>query len=184
MILIGYDGSQDAQAAADEVTRLFHDKPATVLTVWEPYSAALVRLEMGLGSGFGVGYERTDDTEALDAQLLQEAQRTAEQGARRLRAAGMRADPLVQERDGSIARTVLGVAARVDAEAVIVGTRGRGAAKSALLGSVSHDLAHHADRAVVVVPSSARAHRRETWTPPAAKTGQRNLTTAPHVSTL
>jgi nucleotide-binding universal stress UspA family protein len=95
------------------------------------------------------------------AQLLERDQRTAEDGARRLRAAGMGADPLVEERDGSIAGTVLAVAERVNAEAVVVGTRGRGAAKTAFLGSVSHDLLRHADRAVVVVPSAARAHHRE-----------------------
>jgi nucleotide-binding universal stress UspA family protein len=72
----------------------------------------------------------------------------------------MGADSLVEERDGTIARTVLAVAGRVNAEAVVVGTRGRGAAQPAFLGSVSHDLAQHADRAVVV-PSAALAHQRE-----------------------
>jgi nucleotide-binding universal stress UspA family protein len=77
----------------------------------------------------------------------------------------MDADLLVEESDGSIARTVLAVAGRINAEAVVVGTRGRGAAKSALLGSVSHELVKHADRTVVVVPSAALAHHRERWLP-------------------
>jgi len=161
MIIICYDGSKDAQAAADEVTRLFHEKPATVLTVWEPSTETIVSLEMGLASGFGLDYNALDDTTDLDADLLERARRTAQEGVQRLHAAGMGADPLVEERNGSIARTLLAVADRVNADAVVVGTRGRGAAKSALLGSVSHDVVQHADRPVVVVPSPALARHRE-----------------------
>ena len=165
MIIICYDGSEDAQAAADQAIRLFHEAPATVLTVWGPDAETLMSSELGLGSGFGVGTTGGSDAAHLEAQLLERAQRTAEEGARRLRAAGMSADSLVEQRDGSIARTVLAVAERVDAEAVVVGTRGRGEAKSALLGSVSHDLVQHADRAVLIVPSAALARRRERWRP-------------------
>jgi len=162
MIIIGYDGSEDAQAAADHVIRLFAQKPATVLTVWKLDAETLVTSGPGLGSGFGVSHSHTAE---LDARLLERAHQTAEEGARRLRAAGMDADLLVEESDGSVARTVLAVAGRINAEAVVVGTRGRGAAKSVLLGSVSHELVKHADRAVVVVPSAALAHHRERWLP-------------------
>jgi nucleotide-binding universal stress UspA family protein len=161
MIIIGYDGSEHAQAAAEQVIRVFFEEPATVLTVWEPYAETPMTSELGLGSGFGVGHER--DAADLNPELLERARRTAEEGAQRLRAAGMDADSLVEQRDGNVARTVLAVAERVNAEAVVVGTRGRGAAKSALLGSVSHDLVQHADRVVVVVPSAALARRRERW---------------------
>jgi nucleotide-binding universal stress UspA family protein len=164
MIIMCYDGSADAQAAAARVNQLFHEKPATVLTVWEPYTATLESAGGGLGSGFGLSYDM-NDVAGIDAQLLEQARRTAEEGAQRLRAADMGADSLVEERDGSIARTVLAVAKRVNAEAVVVGTRGRGEAKSTLLGSVSHALVQHADRAVVVVPSAALARHRQDWLP-------------------
>jgi hypothetical protein len=72
MIIVCYDGSEDAQAAADHVTRAFRGKPATVLTVWEPYAEVLASSELGLGSGFGVGYDR--DTAGLDAELLEGTQ--------------------------------------------------------------------------------------------------------------
>jgi nucleotide-binding universal stress UspA family protein len=166
MIVIAYDGSEDAKAAADQAIRLFPERPATVLTVWEPYA----ELFGPLGSGFVyVGFDRMQDTPDLNAQLLERARGTAEDGARRLRAAGMGADSLVEARDGSIARTVLAVAERVHAEAVVVGTRGRGEAKSALLGSVSHELVQHADRAVVVAPSAALARRRESFVNPGGR---------------
>jgi nucleotide-binding universal stress UspA family protein len=163
MSIICYDGSEDAQAAADQATRLFRETPATVLTVWGPDTEMRMNSELGLGSGFGVGYNRINDTAHLDALLLDQAQRTAEEGAHRLRAAGMGAESRVEQRDGSIAKTVLAVAERVNAEAVVVGTRGRNAAKSALLGSVSHALVQHADRPVVVIPSAALARDHEGW---------------------
>ena len=59
MIIICYDGSEDAQAAADQAIRLFHEAPATVLTVWGPDAETLMNSELGLGSGFGVGYNRS-----------------------------------------------------------------------------------------------------------------------------
>jgi nucleotide-binding universal stress UspA family protein len=157
MIIVCYDGSADAQAATDRVTMLFPEKPATVLTVWERYA------EMLVGAGFGLAYDPIADATDVDTQLLERARQTADERAQRLRAAGLSADARVEERETSIARTVLAVARHVDAEAIVVGTRGRGGVKSALLGSVSHDLVQHADRAVVVVPSAALAGRREEW---------------------
>jgi nucleotide-binding universal stress UspA family protein len=165
MIIVCYDGSEDAQAATDKVIRLFPERPATVLTVTEPYAEALMSSGLGLGSGFGLGYERGDEVAERDAQRLERAKHTAEEGARRLRAAGMSADSLVEQPNGSVAETVLAVAERAHAEAVVAGTRGRGKAKSALLGSVSHDLLQHADRAVVIVPSAAIARRRRARLP-------------------
>jgi nucleotide-binding universal stress UspA family protein len=160
MIIICYDGSEDAQAAADLVIRLLHDKPATVLTVWEPDVEALVSSGSGLGSGFGLGHNnRITDTRILYAHPREWAQRTADEGARRMRANGMDVDAFVEACDRSIARTVLAVAKRVNAEAVIVGTRGRGRAKAALLGSVARSLVQDADRAVVVVPSPSQTRR-------------------------
>jgi nucleotide-binding universal stress UspA family protein len=161
MIIVCYDGSEGARAAAGHAIRLFPDRPVTVLTVLESYIQMLVDAGFGLGSGFGLGYEDSDHTADVIAQMRKHAERTAEEGAQRLRAAGIDAVPLVEQSGGDIAATVLAVAERIDVDAIVVGTRGRGAAKSALLGSISRDLVQHADRAVVVVPSPAVARHRE-----------------------
>lgn len=58
---------------------------------------------------------------------------------------------------GSAAPAILEEAAEVAATLIVVGARGRGALKSALLGSVSRDVAAGADCPVVVVPSGAPA---------------------------
>jgi hypothetical protein len=46
---------------------------------------------------------------------------------------------------------------------IVLGTRGLGGLKSLMLGSVSHAVLHHADRAVLVVPSPGLADRRHRW---------------------
>ena len=51
MILISYDGSDDAKAAIDRAGVLFPGRQAIVLTVWEPFIDVLARSGAGLGFG-------------------------------------------------------------------------------------------------------------------------------------
>jgi len=55
---------------------------------------------------------------------------------------------------GDPATAVLGVAAEVDADLIVVGSRRHGSFVSALLGSVSREIADATDRPVVVVPAA------------------------------
>lgn len=64
MILLCYDGSDDAQAAAERAAKLFPGASVTVLTVWQPY------IEMLSQSGFGLGYAAPiGDVEQIDATI-------------------------------------------------------------------------------------------------------------------
>jgi nucleotide-binding universal stress UspA family protein len=157
VILLCSDGSDDAKAAADRAAKLFPNGPMTVLAVWEPY------IEMITQNGFGLAYAPpVTDVEHIDAVVEQLARDTAEEGVDRLRHAGIAAQPRTEARGTSIAATILDVADDIDADAIILGTRGRGGLKSLLLGSVSHAVVQHAGRPVLVIPSDAVANARAT----------------------
>jgi nucleotide-binding universal stress UspA family protein len=51
-----------------------------------------------------------------------------------------------------VAKTIDEIAEEIDAGLVVCGQRGRGAIGSALLGSVSHALAAHTKRPVLIAP--------------------------------
>lgn len=166
MILLCYDGSDDAQAAAERTAKLFAGASVTVLTVWEPY------IEMITQNGFGLAYAPpVTDVEEIDRVIEEQARAAAQEGADLLRRGGMVAEPRVEARGRSTAAAILGVAKEIDADAIVVGTRGRGGIKSLLLGSVSHALVQHADRPVVVVPSAAVAQARSTRHDPSSMAG-------------
>lgn len=161
MILACYDGSVDAQAAIDHAAGLMAGADAMVLTIWEPFLDGMIRSgSMGMGMGSTVPFA---DDEKIDQTIQQTALRKATDGAERATAAGLHAQPRVASGHGGVADAILSVAADVDADVVVLGTRGLGGMKSFLLGSVSHAVIQHADRAVLVVPSSALAEKRHRW---------------------
>jgi nucleotide-binding universal stress UspA family protein len=153
VILIGYDGSPDARAAIQQTGALLKDRPATVLTVWEPFQDVMARS----GAGLPIG---SVDYEELDRSSEQEAGRAAEEGAELARNSGLKAQARIDVREGSIAETVLAAADDLGADAIVLGTRGLTGLKSLLLGSVSHAVLQRADRPVIVVPSAEVAAAR------------------------
>ncbi|MFI4985483.1 MAG: universal stress protein [Solirubrobacterales bacterium] len=162
VILLCFDGSADAGAAAERTAKLFPGMPVTVLTVWEPY------VEMLAQNGFGLAYAPPlTDVEQVDAAIEKEARVTAQQGTERLGQIGIAAEPRVEPWHTSVSATILAVADEVRADAIVLGTRGRGGIKSLLLGSVSHAVVQHADRPVLVVPSAAVAQARRARDEPA-----------------
>jgi nucleotide-binding universal stress UspA family protein len=158
MILVSYDGSADARVAIERVAQLMPGRPVTIVTVWEPFVDALLR---GGGMGFGLGIPGPyGDASEIDKSARDAAFAQAHDGAQRATAVGLVAQSRCAKRVGDIANTIIATADEVDADVIVVGTRGLSAAKSFLLGSVSHGVVQHADRAVLVVPSRALAERR------------------------
>jgi nucleotide-binding universal stress UspA family protein len=155
MILIAYDGSADAKAAIQSAGELLGGRPATVLSVWERFQEVLLRS----GAGMPIG---AVDYEAMDRAYAEQAGQRAEEGAELARAAGLEAQGRTRARGGSIADTVLAEAEELDAEAIVLGTRGLTGLKSFFLGSVSHAVLQNADRPVIVVPSAETAAERAT----------------------
>lgn len=157
MILICYDGSEDAKAAIEQGSRLLTGQEATVLTVWEPFMDVLARTPSGFGLAAGVA----DNTEQIDAATRQNSEQLAQEGADLANRVGLRAQARTVSEDGSTADAILRQAKELGATAILMGSRGLTGLKSLLVGSVSHAVIQHADRAVIVVPSAAVAAKRE-----------------------
>ena len=159
MIVVCYDGSPDAQAAIAHAARLMPGAEATVLTIWEPFADAVMH-GGGAGTGGPVWVGSDADGGRFDTASQASALETATEGAERANAVGLVAEGRITSRPDGSGRAILGVAAEVDADVVVLGTRGRGGVKSFLLGSVSHEVVQHADRPVLIIPSPELAEQR------------------------
>jgi len=159
VILISYDGSEDARAAIEQAARLFPGQPATVLTVWEPFAEVAARSTVGFGLVPSV-----PDAEELDRASKKAAEATASQGADLLRSLGIGAEWRSRSQTTTTARAILADADELGAGAIVMGSRGLTGLKSLLLGSVSHETLQRADRTVVVVPSPTVAASRQRQT--------------------
>jgi nucleotide-binding universal stress UspA family protein len=123
------------------------------VTVWEPYIQMMTRYPApGVLLAGG-------NTAEIDGASREAADDKAEEGATLARSHGLDASSRGVAREDSIAETLLAVADRTNASAIVTGSRGLGGLGSLLLGSVSHALLH-ADRPIVIVPSPEVARRR------------------------
>ena len=141
----GSDGSRSALSAAGELVTRPAD--AVVLTVWMPAVVSLVRA--------GAFLTAIPNEGEIDEQEAASAKRIAEEGAAGAREHGYNASARIAEADSSVVGTIGEFAKEIDAGLIVCGQRGRGAIRSALLGSVSHGLSAHAQRPVLIVPEAA-----------------------------
>src|SRR5262249_10800671 len=86
----------------------------------------------------------------MDEIIRDVAQEQVEQGAELATKAGFKAEGRLEQ--GKPWHEICRVADELDAEAIVVGARGLGRVESALRGSVSWAVVHHARRPVLVVP--------------------------------
>jgi nucleotide-binding universal stress UspA family protein len=148
MILFCYDGSASAGHAIAVVQDAFGPRPATLLHVWSPPFPA--------ADSFGIADSLGDVPLAdLEQFALQRAEAIAQQGYGLAYRHDSPIEVRVQRSGPSLWRTVLDVADELDADLIVLGTRGVTAVQSALLGSVSNAIVHHSVRPVLVVPSAA-----------------------------
>ena len=145
-VLFCYDGSEGSRGALRAAGDLLEPgAEAIVLTVWEPIAVRLAH-----AGAFAAGAPPSEGE--LDDQEESLAREAAEDGARRAVAHGYQASAVTEASTEGVARAILAVADRVSARLIVCGQRGRGPIKTALLGSVSHALAAHARRPVLITP--------------------------------
>jgi nucleotide-binding universal stress UspA family protein len=139
----GSDGSRAAmRAAADLIVR---PVDAVVLTVWES-----VATRLALAGAFATG--NTAGGGDLDAEEESYARSVAEEGALRANEHGYKASPMIKESFEGMAKAILDVADLLSPRLIVCGQRGRGILRTTLLGSVSHTLASHTRRPILIAP--------------------------------
>jgi nucleotide-binding universal stress UspA family protein len=139
-ILICYDGSDGSRRAIDAAAELFGGHHAVVLDI----------------APFLTGAESVAELSALTPNFGQlnedEALAGAREGATLARAAGLTAEARA-DLGAPTWEGIVDVANEIDAAVIVVGSRGLTGVRELFEGSVSHDVAEHAGRPVLIVPS-------------------------------
>jgi nucleotide-binding universal stress UspA family protein len=146
-ILLCYDRSEGAKHAIETAGAVLRGRKAIVLNVWSP--VAVIAAAYG---GMATALPSYND-----ADLQKAAEELTEEGVQVAAAAGFDAAPDAAEVTyNGTSRTILEVADTHDAALIVLGARGLSAFRSLLLGSVSHGVAQHAHRPVLIVPPPAK----------------------------
>jgi nucleotide-binding universal stress UspA family protein len=143
-ILICYDGTEGADRAIDAAAALLGPRHAVVLDVGSPLTAAESLAAISPATP-GAAFEELNEDDARNRARL---------GAERARRAGFDAEA----RAYLAAPTwegIVDVANEIDAAVIVIGSRGLRGIQEAFEGSVSHEVAEHARRPVLVVPPAA-----------------------------
>lgn len=146
-VVIGTDGSDDAIEAATRALTILATDTLTVLTVSD--TPAVVT--SGYESGFAGGVSSPEVIDAAWAAVEAESNAALDTTIEAI----TRSHPdLPIERRieiGDPGQTLCRLAGELGADVVVVGSRGRGALKRALLGSVSGHVVHNAPCPVLVI---------------------------------
>jgi nucleotide-binding universal stress UspA family protein len=145
--VIGFDASDGARAAVRTAARLLPGRPALVVHAWRSAVkrslAGSALLATPLDEVAGIARD-------IDELLAGNALDVAEEGAALARELGLAAGARVVESADAAWRELAAAAESEGAAVAIVGSRGRGALASAVLGSVSSGLVHNAPLPVLV----------------------------------
>jgi nucleotide-binding universal stress UspA family protein len=140
-ILICYDGSGDAGHAIDTAASLLGSRRAVVLDV-EPFLTTAESFAAINAVVPGSGFEELNEAQAREK--AQEGAALAERAGFSAEARGWTAS--------STWEGIVGVADEIDAAVIVMGSRGLDGARELVEGSISHEVAEHAGRPVLIVP--------------------------------
>jgi nucleotide-binding universal stress UspA family protein len=141
-----FDGSDGARAALERAATLLGSDRAVVLCVFDS-QPTLEATEIAY-----TGIPPLVDMQEVDDATRRRALDVARYGCELLGRHGVRAEPVAAAADGSAWRTIVAEADARDAAVIVLGSRGLSGARSVLLGSVSHAVANHTRRPVLIIP--------------------------------
>jgi nucleotide-binding universal stress UspA family protein len=146
MILLGIDGSEEATLAAQTAIDLANKTGSELHVVYAripPYSRAFYE---GYEEGVDVGAYLQDESE----ELTRRGQGLLDEQVRKIEAAG---GSVAQAhlREGKPEAEIIALAEEIGTGLIVVGSRGLGGIRRAMLGSVSESVVRHAHCPVMVV---------------------------------
>ncbi len=134
-LVVAYDGSESANRAARFALRLVTDPP---MEVWLVYATS---------APLTVAEPRPDEERATETTAISRGLEALRQSANR-----RTCKVEVWIREGPPVEVVLAAAEEVDADLIVIGTRGLRGARKMTLGSVSEAVVGRSPRPVLVIP--------------------------------
>ena len=145
-ILICYDGSDHALRAIDTAAELLGRRRAVVLDVAPEVTPAESVVLTGTVAAPAAAFEQDNRDEALQQARL---------GAGYAQRAGFDAEARASI-DAPTWQGIVEVADEIAAALIVLGSRGLSGARELFEGSLSHEVAEHAGRPVLIVPPPER----------------------------
>ncbi|MFZ2172771.1 MAG: universal stress protein [Rhodococcus sp. (in: high G+C Gram-positive bacteria)] len=148
LMLIAYDGSDNAKRAVEYAGRFLSSNRAVLVTVWEPMVRQAARMSglSGVMQPEWVPDEETEDVAFADARV------TNEEGVALAEAAGITTEGQCVECTSTVWTAIVETADRLAVDIIITGTRGTTGLRSLLQSSVADHVLRHSHRPVLIVP--------------------------------
>ena len=137
VIVVGTDGSAHAERALDEAIAIAARDQAALHIVTAFPDSGMLREQV------------TSSSEPIHVNLSEVADMVLARAAERAQASGIAAETHSEEADP--AEAILDVAQRVNADLIVVGSRGLSGLKRFVIGSVSSKVSQHAHSNVMIV---------------------------------